>query len=68
MNWRMIGMKMMKKSEIKELREKFMLGLRGAPREVKDLNHRKVFRLAAVYVLGIVLGLPPIEEGEDDGE
>ena len=50
-------MKMMKKSEIKELREKYMLGTRGAPEQVTDTNERKIFRASAIYVLGIVLGI-----------
>lgn len=54
---------MLKKKEIEILREKYLLGLRGAPEKIKDIEHRKLFRIVAVYVLGEVLELSK-EEGD----
>ena len=57
---------MMKKSQIKDLREKYLLGLKVAPKEIEDERERRIFRAAAVYVLGQVLELPEIEDKEDE--
>jgi hypothetical protein len=50
--------KMMTKKEIKELREKYIIGTMGAPKQVEDEKDRRLFRAAVIYVLGKVLGLP----------
>jgi len=51
-------MTVMTAEEIKEWREKLILGMRGAPAEIKDLQERKLYRIYAIYVLGKVLGMP----------
>ena len=57
---------MMKKSQIKDLREKYLLGLKVAPEEIADERERRIFRAAAVYVLGQVLELPESEDKENE--
>jgi hypothetical protein len=55
--------KMMKKADVELLREKLLLGTRGAPDKLKLTNEfdRRLYRIAAVHVLGMVLGLPEKE-------
>jgi len=57
---------MLKKSEIKNLREKYILGLRGAPKEIKNKEERLQFRIGAIYALGEVLELPTEEKEESE--
>ena len=57
---------MLKKTEIEELREKYILGTRGAPAAITDKNDRRRFRITAIYVLGLVLEMP--EEDSEDGK
>ena len=56
---------MLKKTEIEELREKYILGTRGAPAEITDKHDRRKFRITAIYVLGLVLEMPEEEDSED---
>ena len=57
-------MAMMKKSDIKNWREKLILGvgIGVAPSEITDELQRKQYRIHAAYVLGIVLGMTELEQ------
>lgn len=52
----------MKKSEIKEYREKLILGVRTIPIPNSTEKERRIARVAAIYALGKVLHL-----SEEDG-
>jgi hypothetical protein len=51
---------MLKKSEIQRLRERYLFGFQDIPKEVKS-EDKRIFRAAAVYVLGQVLELPLVK-------
>ena len=49
---------MLKKSEIKDLREKLVLGLKTIPISNSTEKQRYMARVGAIYALGKVLELP----------
>ena len=54
---------MMNKTEIKEFREKLILGLRSIPIPNSTEKERRIARVGAIYVLGKVLELPEQQGG-----
>ena len=55
---------MLKKSEIKEYREKLIFGVRTIPLPASTEEERKIARAGAIYALGKVLELPDESEVE----
>ena len=51
-------MKLWKKSEIQNFREKLILGLWTIPIPNSTEQERKLARIGAIYALGKILGLP----------